>query len=386
GNRTGTISANVALTADCGQPPASTALIGTLRGPLGVTLVLQNNGGDDLTSTVLRSPGVTDSYDETPFSFPTRQLDGNAYRVSIKPTPAGQTCSVYKGATGTMPVTANSVRVGCEHTFDLVSRSTDNAVKGSYFESSAPVLGGAAGPGGTTTQGYGEGRFVAFVANAAGLAGSTGARRQVFWRDNLTGETKLISASAAGVQGDGDSFAPAISADGLSVAFESYASNLVANDTNGVRDVFVWSALSQGSPQVITRVSVATSGADSSGASNLSTGVSGINTINVYRRDLVSGATTLVTRGLGGSGVGGGRPMLSEDGVRLAFYSFAADLVVGDGNGLWDIFVLDATTGGLQRVSLTTGGGERNQGTESASRVVAPAISGNGQWVAFAPT
>ncbi len=405
GNRTGTITANVAVTADCGQPPASTALIGTLRGPLGVSVVLQNNGGDDLAATVLRSPGVTDHYDETPFSFPTRQLDGSAYQVSIKTKPAGQTCSVYKGAMGTMPVGAATVRVGCEHTFDLVSRSTDNAVKGSFFDSSAPVLGGAAVAVGSTTQGYGEGRFVAFVSNAAGLAGSTGARRQVFWRDNLTGETKLISASAAGVQGDGDSFAPAISADGLRVAFESYASNLVANDTNGVRDVFVWSAVSQGSQQVITRVSVATSGAEanaesyeptlsgdgrvvafSSGASNLSTGVSGINTINVYRRDLVSGATTLVTRGLAGSGVGGARPMLSEDGQRLAFYSFAADLVVGDGNGLWDIFVLDATTGGLQRVSLTAGGGERNQGSESASRVVAPAISGDGKWVAFATT
>jgi len=78
--------------------------------------------------------------------------------------------------------------------------------------------------------------------------------------------------------------------------------------------------------------------------------------------------------------------MLSEDGRRLAFHSFAADLVVGDGNGLWDIFVLDATTGGLQRVSLTAGGGERNQGTESASRVVAPALSGDGRWVAFATT
>lgn len=402
-NRTGTLTANVAVTADCGQPPASTALIGTLRGPLGVSVVLQNNGGDDLAATVLRSPGVIDPYDETPFSFPTRLLDGSAYQVAIKTTPVGQTCRVYKGATGTMPVSATSVRVGCEHTFDLVSRSTDNAVKGSFFDSSAPVIGGAAGAVGRTTQGYGEGRFTAFVSNAAGLAGSTGARRQVFWRDNLTGETRLISASAAGVQGNGDSFAPAISADGLVVAFESYASNLVANDSNGVRDVFVWNATNP-TPGV-TRVSVNAAGdeanaesyeptlsgdgtvvAFSSGASNLSTGVSGINTINVYRRDLASGATTLVTRGMGGAGVGGARPMLSEDGQRLVFYSFAADLVLGDGNGLWDIFVFNTTTGGLQRVSLTAGGGERNQGTESASRVVAPAISGNGQWVAFATT
>ena len=64
-----------------------------------------------------------------------------------------------------------------------------------------------------------------------------GARRQVFWRDRLTGETLLVSASAAGAEGNDDSFAPAISADGLTVVFESHASNLVAGDGNGVGDV-----------------------------------------------------------------------------------------------------------------------------------------------------
>jgi Tol biopolymer transport system component len=124
-----------------------------------------------------------------------------------------------------------------------------------------------------------------------------------------------------------------------------------------------------------------------SGASNLTAGVSGINTLNVYRRDLAAASNTLVTASaMDGSGVGGGRPMLSEDGNRLAFYSFSAALVAGDVNGLWDVFVYDHTAGTRQRVSLTSTGGERNQGSESASRVVAPTISGNGRYVAYATT
>ena len=406
-NSSGTVgSANVAVTADCGQPPAVpvlSAIGGTVRGPVGAQLVLQVNGGDDLTVTVARTTGSTDHYDETAFSFATRLADGAAYVVAVKTAPAGQTCSVYKGAAGTLPVAATALRVGCEFTADRVSRSSDDAALGTYYDSSAPVVGGSDVPIGNTSDGYGEGRFTAFVSNAGGIAAATSAHRQVFWRDSLTGETRLVSATAAGAEGNGDSFAPAISADGLSVAFESYSSNLVANDTNAVRDVFVWSATNPTGG--VTRVSVGTGGAEanaesfepaisgdgkvvafSSGASNLSAGVSGINTVNVYRRDLSASTNTLVSADATGTGVGGARPALSEDGNRLAFYSFAPNLVAGDANGLWDIFVFDATTGVRTRVSLPSGGGERNQGSESASRVVAPAISGDGRYVAFATT
>lgn len=48
-----------------------------------------------------------------------------------------------------------------------------------------------------------------------------------------------LSVSSAGVQGDGRSFSPSISADGRYVAFYSYATNLVGSDTNGYAHVFV---------------------------------------------------------------------------------------------------------------------------------------------------
>lgn len=402
-NRSGTTAGgNINITADCGTPPGTSTLGGTLRGPVNAQAVLQYNSGNDLAVTVTRLVG-TDHYDSTAFSFPTLLTDGMLYQLSVKTSPAGQTCSVYSGASGTLPVAASLVRVGCEYTYDHLSRSSDDAVRGTYYDSSAPVVGGAGVGVGSTVDGYGEGRFVAFISSAAGIGNATGAKRQVFWRDRLSGQTVLVSATATGTEGNGDSFAPAISADGLWVAFESSASNLVAGDANVVSDIFIWSAIAPGNG--VQRISVGpgnieanagsyepTISADgkivafSSVASNLNSGVSSTSTMNVYRRDLSTGSTTLVSSNAAGAGVGGSRPALSEDGNRLAFYSFASTLAAGDTNGLWDVFVYDHGQASIARVSLTGSGGERDQGSESISRVVAPAISGNGRYVGFATT
>ena len=59
--------------------------------------------------------------------------------------------------------------------------------------------------------------------------------RDVFVRDRQTGTTERVSLGPGGVQGDGSSFDPALSADGRFVAFSSNASNLVPGDTNGER-------------------------------------------------------------------------------------------------------------------------------------------------------
>ncbi|MEY2686822.1 MAG: hypothetical protein RL375_1020 [Pseudomonadota bacterium] len=392
-------------------PGTPSSVTGTFYGPVNSQVTLQVNGGDDLGVTVPPFNAGPDPYNSKDFSFATPLASGSAYRVTLKGTPAGQTCAVFKGANGTMPLGAGALRVGCEITDDLVSRNSHSAVSavtGTAFESSAPVVGGAQVAIGSTTQVYGEGRFVAFVSSKAGLAaGATGAQRQVYWRDRLTGITRLVSASATGVEGNGDSVAPALSADGLTVAFESYATNLVPSDTNGVRDVFVWSSRTQDTAPGVTRVSVGAAGvqadaesfeptlsgdgsrvAFSTGASNLTAGVAGTATINVVLRHLTTGSNTLVSADVGGIGRGGARPMLSESGTRLAYWSFSDQLVGAgaDTNNLWDIFVYDTSTARNTRVSLTSAGGERNQGSESASRVVAPAISGNGRFVAYATT
>jgi len=85
-----------------------------------------------------------------------------------------------------------------------------------------------------------DGRFVAFISNATNLVAEvTQGVKQVFVRDRLRGVTELVSVSDAGEPGAWDSACPAISADGRCVAFESLAWNLVEGDTNGDPDIFV---------------------------------------------------------------------------------------------------------------------------------------------------
>ena len=48
-----------------------------------------------------------------------------------------------------------------------------------------------------------------------------------------------VSTDASGAQGNCESYSPSISADGRYVTFQSYASDLVPGDTNGIDDIFV---------------------------------------------------------------------------------------------------------------------------------------------------
>jgi hypothetical protein len=84
-----------------------------------------------------------------------------------------------------------------------------------------------------------DGHFVAFQSHASNLvAGDTNSFHDVFVRDRQLKTTKRVTVATSGDQGNNDSSAPSISADGRFVAFEGNASNLVVGDTS-VRDIFV---------------------------------------------------------------------------------------------------------------------------------------------------
>ena len=374
------------------QTANSSFLDGVFFAPKGTTVVLQKDGKDDLSLTA-PTTGTAD-FSNLSFKFPKQYANGTPYTLAIKSAPAAQTCRVEKGNRGTIGSSPGFVRIGCDYTYELLSRSTDNVKFGTFYESSAPVIGGDFAE---------EGRYVAFVSSAVGLGGSLGKKRQIIWRDRNSGITKLVSVGMNGAEGNGDSFSPSISSDGQSVAFESYAINLVPIDTNAVRDIFVWNARTN----IVTAVSTGAGETEtnsesfdpvisgdgnliafSSGASNLAPGVDGISTINVYLKRVNSGQSPVLitvdpkTK----KGVGGSNPSISNDGSKVAFYSFASTLVPNDKNNLWDIFLYDSGNPRLKRLSLTSSGTERDQGTESASRVVTPSISGDGNFVAFATT
>ncbi|MGF1566692.1 MAG: hypothetical protein ACFCVD_01215 [Nodosilinea sp.] len=85
-----------------------------------------------------------------------------------------------------------------------------------------------------------DGRYVVFSSLASNLvAGDTNTAYDIFRRDRVLGTTTRLSVAADGTQANGASNKPRISGDGRYVIFESLASNLVAGDTNGVADVFL---------------------------------------------------------------------------------------------------------------------------------------------------
>ena len=104
----------------------------------------------------------------------------------------------------------------------------------------------------------GDGRYVAFASDATDLAtGDGGGYRDVFVHDRQIGVTERASLAPDGTDGNDDSTRPTLSSDGRFIAFESLATNLIPDDTNGHMDVFVHDRQSG----LVTRVSVADDGA-----------------------------------------------------------------------------------------------------------------------------
>jgi hypothetical protein len=277
--------------------------------------------------------------------------------------------------------------------FELVSMSSDgtaaNGVKGGDHSAVTP-----------------DGRYVVFRSAASNLvAGVSG--NQIYVRDRTTKKTELVSQPTGGANAGGNSSSdwPSISNDGCRIAFESDATNLVTGDGNHSTDVFLRNRCA--SPPTTSFASVSSQGTQGGGQSkngdisgdghvvvfwsyaiDLVQGVS--NRGQVYRHDLNSGATTLVSDNGGLTGKGGNHssdcPSVSDDGNRVAFWSYASDIVGGvDPSGVWNIYVYDATVAPhSQRASSNASGTAQDLGSNSASAITCPALSGDGRFVAFA--
>ncbi len=102
---------------------------------------------------------------------------------------------------------------------------------------------------------------------------------------------------------------------------------------------------------------------------------------DVFVRDLVAGTTERVS--VSSAGVAGDarseRPSISDDGRFVAFHSNATNLVPGDSNGFGDIFVRDRATGATERVNVSSSGTEANNAS-----LIEPLISSTGRFVLFA--
>jgi hypothetical protein len=184
------------------------------------------------------------------------------------------------------------------------------------------------------------GRFVAFDSTATNLvAGDTNGKKDIFVRDLLAATTTRVSVSTAGTAANGDSDQASISPNGRYVAFQSAATNLVPGDTNGKADIFL--------------------------------------------RDLVKNTTTRVSVADGGAQLTGGDsslPTVSGDGTEVVFLTDATNAVPGDTNAKPDVFIRNVNAGFTERISVTSGEAALTAGGAS------PSMSSNGRYVVFDST
>ena len=238
-----------------------------------------------------------------------------------------------------------------------------------------------------------DGRYIAFESDATNLVpGDLNHRRDVFVRDLRTGTTTLASVDSSGAQADSDSYSPAISADGRYVAFVSGATDLVPGDANRHTDIFVRDLTADRT----VRVSVDVSGVEGNGdsfdpaisadgryvafASHADNLVSqDLNfSPDVFVHDCQSGTTDLVSVSSNGFLDYGGssHPSLSADGRFVAFAS-RARLVPNDHFDNSDIYTHDRLTGRTACMSVNSAGGHMY------GEATYPSISADGRYVAF---
>jgi Tol biopolymer transport system component len=198
------------------------------------------------------------------------------------------------------------------------------------------------------------------------------------------------SVDTAGGDSEGSSSDVSISGDGRYVAFASSASDLVTGPFGSifVRDLRTGTTravdlnVTGGAPDGPAQgASISRDGryvAFYSSADNLVDGDTNLD-FDVFVRDLQTGTTTRASVDPTGADAGGGSytPSISGDGRYVAFQSTAGNLVPGDTNFFDDVFVRDLQTGTTRRVSVDTGGGNPNLDADNAS------ISGDGRYVAF---
>jgi Tol biopolymer transport system component len=232
-----------------------------------------------------------------------------------------------------------------------------------------------------------DGQYLAFNSYAAGLVGGdTNLAADIFLKDLQTGTVTRVSTDSAGAQGAGGlSLEPVISPDGRYVAFTSSFTNLVADDTNGQADVFL-KDLQTGA---VSRISTDASGAQAIGgtsqvaafspdgkfiafqsnATNLTANDTNGKT-DIFLKNLETGAIERISTTASGSQATGGassvanpsRPIFSNDGRYIVFHSDATNLVGGDTNGSMDLFLKDLRTGAVTRVSTDASGAEATGG------------------------
>lgn len=236
-----------------------------------------------------------------------------------------------------------------------------------------------------------DGRWVAFQTNATNLR--RGAYGGIFVRDLRRHTTKAAAwvRLRANPPFDGG-YAPSISAHGRRVAFLSvahldrgHALEVAVRDMKGNRTIYASRADGRRGAlagEDCARPEISAGGryvVFSSEAKNLSGADKG-SVEDVFRRDLKTNRTELVSRAQGPRGAGGNgdssNASISANGRYVAFESYASNLGPAENSAIPDVFVRDMRSG---RVTLVSRGAAGPANAPSAN----PSISADGRFVAY---
>jgi hypothetical protein len=262
-------------------------------------------------------------------------------------------------------------------------------------------LNGTAGGNGSSMYGMvsTNGRYVLFQSDATDLVpGDTNAATDIFLRDMVSGTTTLIGLAANGAD-------PVMTPDGRHIAFISTVTNLIANDTNGIPDVFVRDTLSNttklvsvgatGTGASMESPAITSDGryvAFASSARGLVSGVSTTARFEIYLRDLVSNTTKWVSSNASttvsnffhynsGNYPQSYHPVLSDDGRFVAFKTGATNGAVASPYAAW-VFEYDSASDSTTVVS--TNGFPRWY--QVSDDVYGPEMTPDGRFIAYVAT
>ena len=238
-----------------------------------------------------------------------------------------------------------------------------------------------------------DGRYVAFSSGASNLVSPATTNQQVFRKDLSTGQVVLASATSSGTQGNNASLFPAMSDDGQYVAFTSVATNLVSPATTGPQ--IFRKNLSTGQVMLVSASAAGVQGNNTSVYPNLtpegryvifiSTATNLVTPATtsqqVFRKDMSTGQVVLVsTSSTGVEGNGGSSSSAqSDDGRFVSFHSIATNLVSPATSGQ-QVFRKDLATGHVDLASSNAAGAQGNTGSEVSWLST---ISADGRYVTF---
>ncbi len=242
----------------------------------------------------------------------------------------------------------------------------------------------------------GDGRYIVFNSLSNNyVAGDDNNSQDVFLYDQDTNEFELISKNTVNDFANGNSIQPSISANGRYVTYESVATNIVASDTNGRSDIFLYDRQT-GTTERISVSSDEDEGNHNSNfaiisgdgssvvfqshASNLVTAANHFAVSNVFVRSIADGTTELISLSLDASSYSSGNssnPSISEDGRYVTFQSIATNLVADTVNIHYDIFLYDRQANIMTFVSRTF------DDSQSSDPAYDPSISADGRYVTF---